>query len=99
MGSAKHCLDQSAECLRLMRLAQSEAEAEVLKNLSMSWSRLSGQIDRYNELIREQGRRREVKLPQLAASFGDTCSQPGARALLARPVKKAAAGGLGPATA
>jgi hypothetical protein len=36
-----------------MRLAQSESEAQVLKNLSMSWSRLAGQIDRYNALVRD----------------------------------------------
>jgi hypothetical protein len=56
MDSAQHCLDQSAECRRLMKLAQSEVEAVVLKNLSQSWSRLAGQIDRYNALIREQRR-------------------------------------------
>jgi hypothetical protein len=56
MENAKHCQDQSAECLRLMRLAQTEAEAEVLRNLSHSWSRLAGQIDRYNALMREQRR-------------------------------------------
>ena len=58
MDSAQHCLDQSAECRRLMKLAQSEVEAKVLKNLSQSWSRLAGQIDRYNELVRN---RRVVK--------------------------------------
>jgi hypothetical protein len=57
MDSVKHCRDQSAECLRLMKLAQSEAEAEVLRNLSASWTRLAGQIDRYNALMRQQGRR------------------------------------------
>jgi hypothetical protein len=57
MGSAKYCLDQSAECLRLIKLAQSESEAQVLKNLSGSWTRLAGQIDRYNALIRDQVRR------------------------------------------
>ena len=56
MDSPQHCRDQSAECLRLKKLSQSEDEAEVLKNLSCSWSRLAGQIDRYNALIREQGR-------------------------------------------
>ena len=56
MEDVQHCLDQSAECLRLIRLAQSEAEAEILKNLSQSWSRLAGQIDRYNALVREQSR-------------------------------------------
>jgi hypothetical protein len=58
MDSAQHCLDQSAECRRLMKSAQSEVEAKVLKNLSQSWSRLAGQIDRYNELVRN---RRAVK--------------------------------------
>jgi hypothetical protein len=58
MDSAQHCLDQSAECRRLMKLAQSEVEAQVLKNLSQSWSRLAGQIERYNELVRN---RRVVK--------------------------------------
>jgi hypothetical protein len=56
MDSAQHCLDQATECLRLMKLAQSKDQAEVLKNLSSSWSRLAGQIDRYNALVREQGR-------------------------------------------
>jgi hypothetical protein len=57
MDSAQHCQDQSAECRRLVKLAQSEAEAEILRNLSSSWARLAGQIDRYNALKREQGRR------------------------------------------
>jgi hypothetical protein len=57
MDSPQHCLDQSAECRRLVKLTQSEAEAEVLRNLSCSWTRLAGQIDRYNALVRDQGRR------------------------------------------
>jgi hypothetical protein len=61
MDSAQDCLDQSAECRRLVQLAQSEAEAQVLKNLARSWSGLAGQIDRYNALVREQ--RRVVRLP------------------------------------
>jgi hypothetical protein len=56
MDSAQHCQNQAAECLRLMKLAQSKDEAEILKNLSQSWSRLAGQIDRYNALMREQRR-------------------------------------------
>jgi hypothetical protein len=56
MDSAQHCRDQSGECLRLMKLAQSGAEAEVLRNLSSSWARLAGQIDRYNVLMREHRR-------------------------------------------
>jgi hypothetical protein len=56
MDSAQHCLDQSADCRRLMKLAQSKIEAEALTNLSSSWSRFAGQIERYNVLMREQGR-------------------------------------------
>jgi hypothetical protein len=54
MDSAQHCLDQSAECRRLMKLARSEAEAYALKLLGRSWSGLAGQIDRYNALVRQQ---------------------------------------------
>ncbi len=57
MDSAQHCLGQSTECRRLVKLAQSEAEAHALKNLARSWAGLAGQIDRYNALMREQGRR------------------------------------------
>jgi hypothetical protein len=56
MDSAQRCRDQAKECLRLMKSTQSKAEAEVLRNISSSWSRLAGQIDRYNALVREQGR-------------------------------------------
>jgi hypothetical protein len=54
MDSAQHCLDQSAECRRLMTLAQGEAEAYALKLLARSWSGLAGQIDRYTALVRQQ---------------------------------------------
>jgi hypothetical protein len=53
MDSAQHCLDQSAECRRLIQLARSEAEAYALKLLARSWSGLAGQIDRYNALVRQ----------------------------------------------
>ncbi len=56
MDNPQHCRDQSTECLRLKKLAQSEAEAEVLKNLSRTWTGLAGLIDRYNALMREQCR-------------------------------------------
>ena len=56
MDSAQHCLDQSAECRRVMKLAQSETEAQALKHLARSWSGLAGQIDRYNALVRQQRR-------------------------------------------
>ena len=57
MDGAQHCLNQSAECRRLMKLALSEAEAQALKNLARSWAGLAGQIDRYNALVRDQSRR------------------------------------------
>jgi hypothetical protein len=57
MDSPQHCRDQSAECARSIQSAKNEAEAQVLRNLSQSWSRLAGQIDRYNALMRVQGRR------------------------------------------
>jgi hypothetical protein len=35
------------------KINQNKDEAEVLRNLSCSWSRLAGQIDRYDALVRE----------------------------------------------
>jgi len=52
MDSAKRCRDQSAECLRLMKLAQSETEARVLRDLAQSWVRLANQMDRYTALVK-----------------------------------------------
>jgi hypothetical protein len=74
MDSPQHCRDQSAECVRLMKLSQSEAETQALKNLFRSWKGLAGQIDRYNVLIREQGRsgiRKEPLRHSTAAALTD----------------------------
>ena len=74
MDSPQHCRDQSAECLRLMKLSQSEVETQALKNLSRSWTGLAGQIDRYNVLIREHSRsgiRKEPLPPPPAAALTD----------------------------
>jgi hypothetical protein len=57
MDSPQHCRDQSVECRRLVKLAQNEVETHALKNLARSWAGLAGQIDRYNAIMREQGRR------------------------------------------
>jgi hypothetical protein len=57
MDSAQHCLDQRAECIRLMKSAKSKNETEALKNISYSWLRLAGQIDRYNAMVREHRRK------------------------------------------
>jgi hypothetical protein len=37
-----------------MEKAQSKDEAQVLANISQSWSRVAGQIDRYHAIMREQ---------------------------------------------
>lgn len=52
MDSAKRCRDQSAECLRLMKLASSQAEAKLLNDIGQSWVRLANQIDRYVAFIK-----------------------------------------------
>jgi hypothetical protein len=54
MDSAKDFRDQASECLHLANLSRNEREAEALRNISASWSRLAGQIDRYTALLREQ---------------------------------------------
>jgi hypothetical protein len=53
MDSAQRCRDQSAECLRLMRLTQSAAESTMLKNLSSSWNKIANQTERYTYLMRK----------------------------------------------
>jgi hypothetical protein len=65
MDSAKRCRDQSAECHRLMKLAQSETEARVLRDLAQSWVRLANQTNRYTALVKSNGpHHAEVMLPQ-----------------------------------
>jgi hypothetical protein len=56
MDSAQHCHDQAAEYHRLMEKAQNEYEARLLANISQSWLRVAGQIDRYHEIMRQLGR-------------------------------------------
>jgi hypothetical protein len=56
MDSTQRCRGQAAECVRLMNSAPTKDQARLLENISISWSRLAGQIDRYNELVREQDR-------------------------------------------
>jgi hypothetical protein len=63
MDSAKRCRDQSAECLRLMKLAHSETEARVLRDLAHSWVRLANQTDRYTALSNSNGPHRAELMP------------------------------------
>jgi hypothetical protein len=55
MDSSQRCRDQADECIHLANVTRDEHEAEVLRNISSSWSRLAGQIDRYITLVREHG--------------------------------------------
>ena len=52
MISAKHCRDQSAECVRLMELAQSRTEARILRDLAQSWTRIANQTERYATFVK-----------------------------------------------
>ena len=45
----------------MIKSVQNEAEAAVLRNLSQSWSRLAGQIDRYNALVRDKDRAARIR--------------------------------------
>jgi hypothetical protein len=53
------CLKQAEECLRLMKSADSETHARVLRDLAQSWKRVAGQIDRYRSLVRDTGEGRK----------------------------------------
>ena len=53
---APHCKHQSGECMRLSNLAACEVEARVLRDISHSWTRLAGQIDRYNAILRDSAK-------------------------------------------
>jgi hypothetical protein len=65
LDTARHCRDQAAEYLRLMRSAHSADEAGVLRNISQSWSRLAGQLDRYEAMMR----RKSSSEPERSAAF------------------------------
>ena len=54
MDDAGHCRRQAQECRRLLRMPQSEAAAQVLKNLCNSWVRLANQADLYAEVVRRE---------------------------------------------
>lgn len=60
MDSAQHCQNQASECHRLLKSAQNEVEAKILKELANSWMRVAGQMDRYQALKREQLRNASV---------------------------------------
>jgi hypothetical protein len=55
MDNAEHCRLQVQECRRLLALPQSEAAAEILRNLCRSWTMIANQTDRYAEIVRKGG--------------------------------------------
>ena len=54
MDTAERCRLQSAECRRLMELAQSEAEAAALRNLVRSWTLIANQTDQYADIVQKR---------------------------------------------
>ena len=54
MDTAEYCRCQAQECRRLLGLPQSEAAAQVLRNLCHSWLRVANQADRYAEIVRRE---------------------------------------------
>jgi hypothetical protein len=64
MEGAQRCRDQAKECLHLANVSPSKNEAEALRNISSSWVRLAGQIDRYTALMRAELRNPKVGPPQ-----------------------------------
>jgi len=50
---AEHCRNHAEECRRLLALAQTEAEASLLRYLSRSWMAIANQIDRYVEIVKK----------------------------------------------
>jgi hypothetical protein len=65
LDTARHCRDQAAEHLRLMKSARNADEVRVLRNISQSWSRLAGQLDRYEAMMR----RKSSSEPRTVSSF------------------------------
>lgn len=53
MMTARQAREQAGECMHLSNQAPLATEARALKNISQSWTRLAGQLDRYETLLRE----------------------------------------------
>jgi hypothetical protein len=56
MDNAEYCRLKAQECRRLLGLPQSEAQAQLLRNLSQSWVRLANQADLYRDIVRHENR-------------------------------------------
>jgi hypothetical protein len=56
MDNAEYCRLQAQECRRLLGLPQSEAQAQLLRNLCQSWVRLANQAELYRDIVRHESR-------------------------------------------
>jgi hypothetical protein len=54
MYSSESCRAQMAECKNLLSSAESQAETTVLNLLVRNWRTMSGQTERYTELVRNR---------------------------------------------
>lgn len=70
MDSASRCRVQAAECDRLMRLAESGAEATILTSLTRSWKMIANQTDRYVAIMRKQAAQKQGERPQRGGAPG-----------------------------
>jgi hypothetical protein len=68
MDSAQHCRDQAGESACLMHSVANKDHARLLGNIAASWTRLAGQIDRYNALLRQQREQRTAQQVSLNVS-------------------------------
>ena len=54
MDTGEHCREQLEKFQKALPLAESEAEARVLKNLARSWKMIANQMALYEELQAEK---------------------------------------------
>ena len=66
MDDAEYCRLQAQKCRRLLGNPQSQARAQLLRNLCQSWVRLANQADLYRDIVRNESRSENGK----AASTG-----------------------------
>jgi hypothetical protein len=56
MDDAEYCRLRAQECRRLLGMPQSEAQAQLLRNLCQGWVRLANQADLYRDIVRNESR-------------------------------------------
>jgi hypothetical protein len=56
MDDVEYCRLRAQECRRLLSMPQSEARAQLLRNLCQSWVRLANQAELYRDIVRHENR-------------------------------------------